>query len=168
MSKYKIWYDDLCERAQFRGKRPNTVVYYIRPISFGGTYTADNTIYLSHREVFLAKWLITKFTEGYVKMKCLMDLHEYAKDYKLPRWTEPIVTRARLNALRLNGGKVFRRVFHHLSESHKRNIGLALKGREFPERAQRYRGPGNPNYQKFGKLHHNYGKKWKWRKNQAT
>jgi len=160
MSRYKAWYDDLMERAQFRGKTEKTVQYFIRPLIFGGDRGIPNTAYLSHREVFLAKWLLTKFTSGYVQMKCLQDLTVYAREYQLPRWTTDIIKRARIKCLQMNGG-VFRRRSRILSAIHKARIGLALKGREFPERAERYRGAGNPNYRKFGKLHHNFGKKWK-------
>jgi hypothetical protein len=73
-NKYRRWYKDLMARANLRGKIEGEKHHAI-PKSLGGLNTVLNIVYLTHREHFLAHWLLIKFTEGPERRKMLFALH---------------------------------------------------------------------------------------------
>jgi len=66
MSKYKIWHDQLIERARLR--KPlgcYSERHHIRPRSLGGSDDPYNLVDLTYREHFLIHWILTKiYTDG--------------------------------------------------------------------------------------------------------
>lgn len=63
-NKYRRWYDALMERARHRHLAAGYERHHVVPRSLGGGNEKSNVVHLTHREHFLAHWLLTKFTEG--------------------------------------------------------------------------------------------------------
>lgn len=154
-----VIYEELCESRQYaRGSLPSAGLrkHYIRPKSLGGSDTSENVVYLTPKEQWVAKRLLTKFTVGFAKYKCLRELSELAKSYPDYR-------------LRTIGRKAFeiaawmRKTYWkpRLTEAHKIAIGNAIRGIRRPGTGPNMWGSRNVNWGKFGEKHHNYGKKWK-------
>lgn len=66
-NKYRDWYFQLIQQAKDRTTTESTERHHIIPRSLGGRYSI--IIRLTHREHFLAHWLLTKFTSGIAKKK---------------------------------------------------------------------------------------------------
>lgn len=74
-NKYKIWYDKLILKSAFSKNQSITGdLHHIIPRSLGGTNDPQNIVKLTYRHHFLAHWLLTKFTKGEAKKKCLYAL----------------------------------------------------------------------------------------------
>ena len=71
MNKYKIYYNNIINRARNRILEGYTELHHIIPSSLGGSDDADNLVALTAREHFICHILLTKFTSGEDKNKML-------------------------------------------------------------------------------------------------
>jgi len=62
MSKYSIWYYDLCESRKYRDRCDNSEIHHITPTCCGGENTDDNLVCLTYREHFIAHYLLYKMS----------------------------------------------------------------------------------------------------------
>lgn len=74
-NKYRRWYLGLMEKAKTRGTIEDSEKHHIVPKSLGGKDNKTNIVPLTHREHFLAHWLLIKFTKGPERQKMLYALH---------------------------------------------------------------------------------------------
>lgn len=71
MNKYKLWYDNIINRAKNRVLDGYSEQHHIIPRSLGGADTADNLVALTAREHFICHLLLIKFTSGQDRNKML-------------------------------------------------------------------------------------------------
>ena len=86
--KYKIWYNNIVERARDRNLDTYTETHHILPRSLGGDDTAENLVELTAREHFICHWLLVKMTSGEARGKMINAMYmmqaegPYQKRYK--------------------------------------------------------------------------------------
>jgi hypothetical protein len=115
INKYSKWYNNIIKRALTRNVEGYTERHHITPKSAGGSNDLNNIVRLYPREHMLCHILLTKFTEGDVKIKMLRAVYFLCHTQK-------------------NKTRVSTRLYEYFkknqkfTEIHCRNISLAKKG----------------------------------------
>lgn len=156
---YKNTYFELCESRQFTNKKndPRLKAHYIQPLTLGGCISAENTVYLTSRELFLAQWLLCKFTQGEKKHKMQVALFQLSKKYR--RFYQKIGDRHFAQASK---GYIRGRKYGPQSQAWINKRVSKILGQKRPGTGRKNQwGADNCNFGKYGPAHHTYGKRWK-------
>ena len=115
VNKYSKWYYTIIDRALNRTINSYTERHHITPKSAGGTNESSNIVRLYPREHMICHILLTKFTEGDVKIKMLRAVY--------------LLCHTQKNKVKINS-----RLYEHFKNNQKftaqhcHNISLAKKG----------------------------------------
>jgi hypothetical protein len=129
-NKYKRWYDQLMLKSNTFGDQ-----HHILPRCLGGSDDPQNLVRLTYRQHFLAHWLLTKFTKGKAKMKCLNALHRMKDGRRGTSWQYEVSRKSRIG-LQVTLGRYhsdetkrkLRRKYHERRGIRKTTIVNALLG----------------------------------------
>jgi hypothetical protein len=139
-NKYTKWYCNIIVSAVGRStsKKDATLkVGYVekhhivpKSLHLGGEKDPQNYVFLTAREHFICHWLLSKMTDGTMKISMMFALLNMRRDAKNVRYNNQITSRAY--------AKVKPEIAQHLSETmsgrklddlHKQRIGIANKGK---------------------------------------
>jgi hypothetical protein len=131
--KYAKWYFLLISRAQARGGDVVGERHHIVPRTLDGSNEKSNLVKLTHREHFLAHWLLVKFTCGEDQRK--MNLAFYRMSAASSKNSRPTLNswqyaRAKLAFVDAIKGKPTWNKGKLLTEEHKARISAFMKGKK--------------------------------------